>query len=378
METASQPSLRLFAVVFALAAGGVHIGQAGVHVREGWLIAAFFLVVGVAQLTAAILLLRPRPRGWFWLGIAGSAGVIAIWAISRTVGLPLVEFGRVELVGVADSFASLAEAWTIVILGVYLATSRADRRLSPSIPGAVLVLGLAGMWMAAAAAGAFNADPARLAAAQPSLLDWLVATAGATLAAGLVLGTGTPVQVAWRRGLLRGLIGATGLAAAGLVWLTLPPTIGQNLDCRYAPLSTILAISHSDEPKAVNIGIGETRILPIFELRVCGVDRRVTLEGVKPVTVIGDGARIDGFWLLPAGTHLEPAGAEVLPSGAQAVQPGAAIEAGQPRQLVVRMVGTGGGDYTLGSVRLTYYTTQAGAFSFATTIAICSGVCPAD
>lgn len=52
-----------------------------------------------------------------WVGIAGSAAIIGVWVVSRTLGLWFVEGGEPEPVGVADSLASLTEAWTIVLLG---------------------------------------------------------------------------------------------------------------------------------------------------------------------------------------------------------------------------------------------------------------------
>jgi hypothetical protein len=378
VETRSQPWLRVLAALLALAAGVVHLGQVGVHLEEGWPIAAFFAIVGLVQLAAAVLLLRPRSRGWFWFGIAGSASVIALWAMSRTVGLPFVEGGEPEPVGVADGFASLVEAWTIVMLGLYLAGQMPPWRASLFSLGAALIVGLAAVWLAVAGAGIFDPDPARLAAAQPHLVDWLVAAAGIALAGGLILATRAPLRAGWLRGLQRGLGGATALAAVALVWLTFPPTIGQNLDCRYAPFSTVLAGSHAVEPERVVIGTGESRILPIFELRACGADQEVTLADVEPATVIGDGAVVDGFWLLPVGTRVADAGQQTLPPGARAVPPGDRIAAGQPRQLVIGLAGTGAGDYTLGSVRLSYQTVDPGAFSFATSVAICSGACLAD
>jgi hypothetical protein len=375
VETGAQPSLRVLAAVLALAAGVVHLGQVDAHLEEGWPVAAFFAIVGLIQLAAAVLLLRPRPRGWFWFGIAGSTSVIAVWAVSRTVGLPFLEGGGLEPVGVAGGFASLAEAWTIIILGLYLARQMLRWRASLFSLAAALIVGLTAVWLAAAGAGAFNADPARLAAAQPHLVDWLVAAAGIALAAGLIIASRAPLRAGWLRGLQRGLGVATAVAAAALVWLTLPPTIGQNLDCRYAPLSTVLGGSHPAESERIVIGAGESRIFPIFELRACGSDQEVTLAAVEPATVIGDGAMVDGFWLLPVGTRVTAEGQRTLPPGARAVPPGDRIAAGQPRQLVIRVSGTGAGDYTLGSVRLSYLTVDPGAFTFATSLATCSGAC---
>lgn len=357
-----------------LIAGAVHLGQVGVHLAEGWPIAGFFIAVGVIQVGAAVLLLRPRARPWFWFGIVGSAAVIAVWVVSRTLGLPFVEGGEAELVGVADGVASLTEAWTMVVLGIYLAEPAARWRLAAFGIGTALTVGLAGLWWVVAGYGVFNADPARLAVAQPWLVDWLVVSAGAVLAAALLLGIRAHRQVGWYRGLLRGLAGATAVTGAALVWLTLPPTIGQNLDCRYAPLSTVLGGSHAEESEPIRLDAGERIFVPAFELRACG-SVEVTLERADPVTVVGRGAMIDGLWLLPAGIRLPEQGAVALPAGAPAVPPGDRIVPGRPRQLVVGLTATGDGNFMLGSLRLSYRTTDIGEFTFATQIAVCSGAC---
>lgn len=344
------------------------------HVQEGWPIAAFFLVVGVVQVVGGALLLRPLAEAWLWIGIAATTAVIGIWVISRTIGVPFVGHGQAEPVGVADAFASLAEAWTIILLGLYVAEPIRRWRRTTFGFSAGLAASLALIWIMAASKGIFDADPARFRAALPPLIDWLVVTSGVALAAGLVIGALAPPRASWARGLMRGLIGAVALVAFAQVWLTLPPTIGQNLDCRYAPLSTVLASPH-DSQKPVAISDGAQWILPIFEVQVCDSAGEVALERVEPVTVIGDGASVSGFWLLPVGMLVAQGGQAALPVGAQAVPPGALIVAGKPQQLVVRLVGTGAGTYILGSVRLDYRSGEAGSFTFATQIAVCREPC---
>jgi hypothetical protein len=373
-ESPAQSLLRTLAAPLALIAGAVHLGQVGVHLAEGWPIAGFFIVVGVIQVGAAVLLLRPRARHWFWFGIVGSAAVIALWVVSRTLGLPFVEGGEAEPVGVADGVASLTEAWTMVVLGIYLAEPVPRWRIGAYGIGTALVVGLAGVWWVAAGSGVFNADPARLAVAQPWLVDWLVVSTGIALAAALLLGIRAPPSAAWSRGLLRGVAATTAVMGAALVWLTLPPTIGQNLDCRYAPLSTVLGGSHAEESEPITLDDGERIYVPAFELRACG-SVEVTLERADPVTAVGHGATIEGLWLLPAGVRLPEQGVVALPAGAPAVPPGDRIVPGRPRQLVVRLTATGDGNFMLGSLRLRYRTTDIGEFTFATQIAVCSGAC---
>lgn len=352
----------------------MHLTQVGVHLEEGWTVAAFFVVVGVTQAVGAALLLKPLRRPWYWFGIAGSAALIGTWVISRTVGLPFVANGQAEPVGVADAFASLTEAWTIILLGYCLAEPIRRRRRAIFGVGAGISLGLALAWVTAANAGAFDADPTRFRAALPPLIDWLVAASGFAVAGGLVIGASAQLNVPSVRGLMRGLIGAVALLAIAQVWLTLPPTIGQNLDCRYAPISTVLSGPHGGR-EPVPIGRDDVWILPIFEVHVCDRTGDLALERVEPATVLGKGATVNGFWLLPVGIHVPDSGQAGLPQGAQAVPPGSHIAAGEPQQLVVQLIGTGAGAYVLGSVRLEYRTGEPGSFTFSTQISVCSGAC---
>jgi hypothetical protein len=336
------------------------------------------VAVGVIQVAAAGLLLRPRSRSWFWFGIAGSAAVIAVWLVSRTLGLPFVEGGEPEPIGVADGLATLTEAWTIIVLGLYLVEPTLRSRSLAVGLAALTVLGLTGLWWLAADVGIFDTDPARLAADQPWLVDWLVAMGGFGMVTAVPLATRGLGPAPWQRGLLHGLVGAMAVTGLALVRLTLPPTIGQNVECRYAPLSTVLGTSHPEETEPGVLDAGEHLFMPAFELRACG-SSAVTLERADPVTTVDHGATIGGVWLLPTGIFIPDEGAPVLPADAQPVPPGGQILPGQPRQLVVGIMATGEGDFSLASLRLTYRITDTDTdtdeFVFASQIAICSGAC---
>lgn len=69
---------------------------------------------------------------------------------------------------VSEPDESLAEGWTILALGLYLAEPTRRRAAGCTASPRESVAGLAGVWLAAAQAGAFNEDPARLAAFQPA------------------------------------------------------------------------------------------------------------------------------------------------------------------------------------------------------------------
>ena len=82
-------SLQRIAFACSAAAAGIHLGAVHAHASEWAPAAVFMLASGLAQLAWSFALLgNPRP----WLieaGIAGNASIIALWIVSRTVGLPV-------------------------------------------------------------------------------------------------------------------------------------------------------------------------------------------------------------------------------------------------------------------------------------------------
>lgn len=108
----SGTTLLLAAVVASAAAGGVHAAVAPGHVADGLAVGTFFLVTALAQSAwAAAAIWRPT-RPLLLAGLAGNAAVVAVWAISRTSGLPGVEGGRPEAVGALDLAAT---CWELVV-----------------------------------------------------------------------------------------------------------------------------------------------------------------------------------------------------------------------------------------------------------------------
>src|SRR3954470_19370094 len=73
----------------ATIAAAVHLYITPEHLREWWLYGGFFVAVTVAQLLLAALLLRGPRVGVVLLPIWGTVGLIGIYVISRTVGLPI-------------------------------------------------------------------------------------------------------------------------------------------------------------------------------------------------------------------------------------------------------------------------------------------------
>jgi hypothetical protein len=364
--------LRGIAALTALAAGAIHLGQVAIHLEEGWVFAAFFLVVGTVQLIAALLLLRPWPAIWFWFGIGGSAAVIAVWVISRTIGLPFgPEPGEVEALGTADAAASLIEALTIVFLGLWLADRSAPRsRIGPAI--AMLVVASLGVaWVATRAAGLFDPDP-QAAIALPQLADRAVVglVAGVVVILGLLSAYPT-APPRWWRGLMRGMLAAAVVAGGAVVWLTLPAAGGQNVACTYAPLAEVSLTSHG-QVRPAPLDAGEERWFGALVLSACGGDS-VQLESAEVLNSRGQG-EVLAYALMPADERLPDEGTGQLPTDSQGLDSQPVLRPGEQRQLAVLLRG-GAEQFNLDSLRIGYRLgDQAGRVAFATVL----GTCPSS
>jgi len=131
----------LIAAGLSLYAGAIHLWEAPVHLEAWWGYGAFFIATGVAQVAAALPLVR-RPRRWLVLGlVAMNLAIVATYVASRTSGIPIgPEHGghRLEAPGALDLGATLAEVATVVALAM-----AAPRVVGRMVVNAALALGLA-------------------------------------------------------------------------------------------------------------------------------------------------------------------------------------------------------------------------------------------
>jgi hypothetical protein len=104
------------------AAAVTHLAVMPDHFRESWLYGSFFLCLVIGQLSfAGVLLTRPS-RAVLLSAVGGSMAVVAVWSVSRFVGVPLgPDHGGVESIGVLDVLATLAELVTATSCLVALA-----------------------------------------------------------------------------------------------------------------------------------------------------------------------------------------------------------------------------------------------------------------
>src|SRR5262245_6106805 len=114
-----------FAVAASISAGVIHAAVVPEHLEEAWLFGAFFVACALFQFGwAGAIAVRPSPVLW-WLGILGSGAMVAIWAVSRTMGLPVgPEPWMPDAVGVLDVVSTALELFIVAAAAWSLTAGR--------------------------------------------------------------------------------------------------------------------------------------------------------------------------------------------------------------------------------------------------------------
>jgi hypothetical protein len=149
--TATDTALTLLAAVVFMD-GLIHIGAGVDHFNEFPLYTLVFGAVAAVQIGWAAMLLRRPSRTLLLLGCGFTAGVIVLWAASRTVGVPIAPRPWVpETVGVADLIETVGEAVTVIAAGsIAMATQLSAarwiiRRIAPLLLAMLLLSALYGV-----------------------------------------------------------------------------------------------------------------------------------------------------------------------------------------------------------------------------------------
>ena len=150
----------LVAALISAGVGAVHLSVAAEHQRHWWAYGAFFLAIGVFQVGFAAVLLRRPTWPVALTGIVVNVGIVLVYVLSRTVGLPITPpegsaedgtghagpdahiggIGPREPVGVLDLTATAGELILVALLVTLLTP-----RLRTATCNALLGLGL-GLW----------------------------------------------------------------------------------------------------------------------------------------------------------------------------------------------------------------------------------------
>lgn len=137
-----QRGLERGAAALSFAAGGLHLMAGPAHLEEWWAYGLFFFVAAAAQVGYGLLLATRGIEGWggwaavrgrvYLVGVVGTVAIIALWAVSRTVGLPLGPASEPEGIGALDAASKAVE---LALVALLLALWRLDRREAPAGPG---------------------------------------------------------------------------------------------------------------------------------------------------------------------------------------------------------------------------------------------------
>lgn len=110
------------ALVASAAAAGVHAAMGPAHLRTLPVFGVFFVVATVVQLAWAAAVLQRPSRTLLHAGIVLNLGLVGLWLLTRTWGLPLGLMPEPEAVGPWDLAAA---AWELVVVAACAALLRA-------------------------------------------------------------------------------------------------------------------------------------------------------------------------------------------------------------------------------------------------------------
>jgi hypothetical protein len=111
----SAPTATLAAA--SAAASAIHVAVCPAHFHEATAFGLFFILAATLQAAWAVLILRQPSRALLTLGAVGNLAAVAVWAMSRTVGVPIGPTAwRPEAVTATDSLATALEL--AIIAGV--------------------------------------------------------------------------------------------------------------------------------------------------------------------------------------------------------------------------------------------------------------------
>lgn len=124
--------------VLSLLAALIHLWVMQEHLEEWWGYGTFFLDAAIAQGPYSAAVLRwPHRSLLLLLGIGGNLLIVALYLVTRTVGVPIFgpDAGEVEEVGVTDLSVTMSELAIVLTLGAVLL-----RDLSPPRRNLVLLI----------------------------------------------------------------------------------------------------------------------------------------------------------------------------------------------------------------------------------------------
>lgn len=127
-------TILVLVAALAFVGGLIHVGAAVEHWSESHLYTLVFSCFAALQATWALLIVRGASRRVLLLGGALQLAIVVVWALSRTVGVPVgPEVWTPESIGVADVIASVGEWMTVIaVVSVVFADGHPLARMARS------------------------------------------------------------------------------------------------------------------------------------------------------------------------------------------------------------------------------------------------------
>lgn len=149
----------------SIAASAINIAAAATVGRSSAENLAFFILVAAAQLAWGVIALARAPRWWLSAGAVGNVLVVAIWVVSRTVGLPAGVYAGTTLpVRFPDGLATALEIVIVIGAVALLIRGREPARSALRSPGVTVatavVFGALALSGVLAQAGVIGSSPA--------------------------------------------------------------------------------------------------------------------------------------------------------------------------------------------------------------------------
>lgn len=134
---------RVAAVAALTGSGAVHATVIGEHLDEWLLAGSFFGIITLAELSLALAVIVAWSQRTAIAVVVTSMGTVAVWLVSRTVGLPFgpAEFRAAEAVGAPDLACCMLEVAATALVAPWAVRRWSERRPPP--PGGFSRAGVA-------------------------------------------------------------------------------------------------------------------------------------------------------------------------------------------------------------------------------------------
>ena len=125
--------LRLTIAALMVGAGGIHFAMMGEHAGVSWMHGLFFATTAWLQLALAGMIAFKPSRRVITVGILLNLGILAVWVISRTVGIAIGGDGTPDAWGKTDGLCAVFEGLAVLASFALLNKSFSRRPLSASV-----------------------------------------------------------------------------------------------------------------------------------------------------------------------------------------------------------------------------------------------------